>query len=84
MCHLYLSTPYICSPTPALPPRPCLYQFGLPHPDPVVENASLAAVEPPDITYELGLDPTIIDKGLLSDLQLETVTYACQRHEVRR
>lgn len=57
-------------------------QLGLPHPDPVVENASLAAVDPPDVRYELALDPAIIQAGLLSDLQLETVVMACQRHEV--
>lgn len=42
------------------PCRPCCLQeykpaklaIGRPHPDPVVETASLAAVEPPDITYE--------------------------------
>ena len=59
-----------------------LDQLGLPHPDPVVENASLAAVDPPDIVYELGMPSRIAEEGLLSDLQLETVVYACQRHEV--
>jgi len=58
-------------------------QMGLPHPDPVVENASLAAVDPPDIYYELIMPTKIAEEGLLSDLQLETVVYACQRHEVR-
>ena len=33
--------------------RPSKLHIGMPHPDPVVETASLAAVEPPDITYEL-------------------------------
>lgn len=51
-------------------------QLGLPHPDPVVEKASLAAVPPPDVRHQLALDPA----GLLSDLQLETVVMACQRH----
>lgn len=36
--------------------RPAKLPFGKPHPDPVVETASLAAVEPPDVTYELHLD----------------------------
>ena len=35
--------------------RPAKLGFGAPHPDPVVETASLAAVEPPDVTYELHL-----------------------------
>lgn len=33
--------------------RPSKLSIGKPHPDPVVETASLAAVEPPDITYKL-------------------------------
>ncbi len=33
--------------------KPAKLLFGRPHPDPVVETASLAAVEPPDITYKL-------------------------------
>lgn len=32
---------------------PAKLPFGQPHPDSVVETASLAAVEPPDITYQL-------------------------------
>lgn len=33
--------------------KPAKLSFGRPHPDAVVETASLAAVEPPDITYHL-------------------------------
>ena len=46
----------------------------------MVETASLAAVEPPDISYQLHLDDLIRDK-LLSGLQLESIVYACQRHD---
>jgi P-loop containing NTP hydrolase pore-1 len=60
--------------------RPAKLSFGCQHPDPVVETASLAAVEPPDITYELGIRE-LADAGVLSALQLESITYACQRHE---
>lgn len=35
--------------------RPSKLKIGKPHPDPVVETASLAAVEPPDISYKLHL-----------------------------
>ena len=59
---------------------PSKLQVGSAHPDPVVETASLAAVEPPDITYTLHLDD-LIKKKLLSGLQLESIVYACQRHE---
>ena len=34
--------------------RPAKLSFGRPHPDPVVENASLAAVQPPDVTCKWG------------------------------
>ena len=59
---------------------PSKLHVGAAHPDPVVETASLAAVEPPDITYHLHLDDLIQDK-VLSGLQLESIVYACQRHE---
>ena len=119
--------------------KPSKLTFGKPHPDAVVETASLAAVEPPDITYQLkvgwrgewglggwrrgccgvpqggsggvkgrwhhsaayccsfGCWHTPLTPGLtllallpqahdelvasLSALQLESVVYACQRHE---
>lgn len=59
---------------------PSKLEIGAAHPDPVVETASLAAVEPPDITYQLHLDDLVNGK-LLSGLQLESVVYASQRHE---
>lgn len=59
---------------------PSKLHVGAPHPDPVVETASLAAVEPPDITYELHLDDLVQGK-VLSGLQLESIVYACQRHQ---
>jgi hypothetical protein len=55
----------------------------MPHPAQIVESASMAAVVPPDITYRPHLAPEIITKGLLSDVQLERVIYAGQRHEQR-
>ena len=35
--------------------EPKKLKLGLPHPDPVVENASMAAVDPPELWYELKL-----------------------------
>ena len=52
------------------PYRPSKLGYGMAHPDPVVENATLAAVEPPDITYNLALPADIISEGKLSDLQV--------------
>lgn len=51
------------------------------HPDPLVQSASMAAVDPPLITYKLHLPRRIIINGLLSSPQLETVVYASQRFE---
>ena len=64
-------------PPPALPHplyalqeyRPAKLQFGPPHPDAVVETASLAAVDPPDISYELKAHKELVDAGVLSALQ---------------
>lgn len=55
--------------------------IGKPHPDPVVESSSLSSVEPVDITYQLNLPDYTIEHGLLSALQLESITYASQAHE---
>lgn len=49
--------------------------------DPVVENSTLSAVEPPDIKYNLAMPSSIIAKGKLSNLQLEAIVYGCQRHD---
>lgn len=53
---------------------------GRSHPDPVVENATLAACSPPDISYNLAMPADIILDGKLSNLQLEAIVYGCQRH----
>jgi hypothetical protein len=61
--------------------KPAKLKGGVRHPGNIVESASMAAVEPPDITYKPRLDPSIFDNGVLSDLQYEAVAYAGQRHE---
>lgn len=60
---------------------PAKLKFGKKHPDAVVETASLSSVEPSDITYKLELPAETINNGLLSALQLESITYAAQAHE---
>ena len=56
----------------------------------MVETTSLSFAEPPPIQYDLNLPDGIFEPrdeldnpagGALSNLQLETVAYACQRHE---
>ena len=55
---------------------------GGPHPDPVVETGTLAKVRPPVPTYEHAVKD-LCESGGLSALQMESVTYACMRHEQR-
>lgn len=54
--------------------------FGHDHPDPVVENSTLSAVEPPDVEYNLAMPADILSRGLLSNVQLEAIVYGCMRH----
>lgn len=61
--------------------KPAKLDVGLPHPDPVVETASLASVEPADVWYELSIPESCIQGRKLSALQLESIVYASQQHE---
>ena len=65
-------TPYTC---PKLP-----FKYSVKHCGDVVETASLAAVQPPDVTYQCLIPDVVIRGGRLSDLQVEAVVYAGQRH----
>ncbi|CAL9682352.1 unnamed protein product [Knipowitschia caucasica] len=60
---------------------PMKLKVGLRHPDPVVETSSLSSVSPPDVWYRLSIPEEVIDRGCLSALQLEAVTYSAQQHE---
>jgi len=51
-----------------------------PHPTPLVQSAAMAAVAPPKPSYRPLLPDTIIDDGLLSDAQIESVIYAGEAH----
>jgi len=67
--------------TPAetfVPYKPKKSNIGLKHPDCIVETASLASVDPPDITYELKLPEKVYKKKKLSALQIEAVFYSCE------
>ncbi|XP_055700306.1 protein strawberry notch isoform X3 [Phlebotomus papatasi] len=59
---------------------PAKLKLGKKHPDPVVETASLSSVEPADVSYKLSIPEDVIEGGLLSALQLESITYASQAH----
>jgi hypothetical protein len=60
--------------------KPSKLSIGQPHPDPIVETASLSAVQPPEPTYNLLIAEEMEKSGALSCLQLETIVYASQRH----
>lgn len=60
---------------------PAKLNIGAKHPARIVESSSMAAVDPPDITYKSTLPPDIISQNKLSGLQLESVYYAGQRFE---
>lgn len=58
--------------------KPSKLSIGQPHPDPIVETASLSAVQPPEPTYDLLIAEEMEKSGALSCLQLETIVYASQ------
>ncbi|KAJ1442442.1 Zinc finger, FYVE/PHD-type [Sesbania bispinosa] len=60
--------------------QPPKVSIGPPHPDPVVETSSLAAVQPPEPTYDPKTKDDLESSKALSCLQIETLVYACQRH----
>ena len=51
-----------------------------PHPAKVSESAAMSAIEPPPITYKPNLSADIVEKGVVSDVQLEAISYAGQSH----
>lgn len=57
-------------------------QRGIEHPGDIAEAASLSSIPLPPPTYPLtdALGDDIVDTGKLSKLQLEGVSYACQKH----
>lgn len=50
------------------------------HPTPLVESAAMSAVRLPTPTYQPRLPRSVIESGLLSEAQLETIIYAGDAH----
>jgi hypothetical protein len=53
---------------------------ALPHPTPLAESAAMAAIVAPIPSVAVTLPKAVIERGLVSQEQLETVIYACQAH----
>lgn len=51
-----------------------------PHPTKLVQSAAMASVAPPKPSYRPHLLTDLVERGLLSDAQLETVIYAGEAH----
>lgn len=52
-----------------------------PHPAKISESAAMSAITPPKVTYKPMIPDNIINAGVLSDVQLEAVTYAGQSNK---
>ncbi len=50
------------------------------HPAKISESAAMSAILPPTVTYKPSIPDNIVKNGVLSDVQLEAVTYAGQSH----
>ncbi|MBM3578129.1 MAG: hypothetical protein FJX40_10800 [Alphaproteobacteria bacterium] len=51
-----------------------------PHPTTLVQSAAMASVAPPKPSYRPNLPKAVIESGLLSDAQLESIVYAGEAH----
>ena len=54
-----------------------------PHPTPLVQSAAMASVRPPRPTYRPHVPKALVEAGLLSDAQLETVVLAGEAHSAQ-
>jgi hypothetical protein len=51
-----------------------------PHPTPLVQSAAMTSVAPPQPSYRPHLRMDLIEEGILSDAQLESIVYAGEAH----
>lgn len=52
-----------------------------PHPTPLVQSSAMASVAPPQPSYKPHLPVRLIEEGILSDAQIESVIYAGEAHQ---
>lgn len=62
--------------------RKARFKDAVKHPANIVESATMASVEPPEVNYTPKIPAEVIKGGKLSDVQMEAITYAGQRHQV--
>lgn len=60
--------------------QPLKVKNAQPHPAKVSESAAMSAIEPPAVTYKPNISQDLIDKGVVSAVQLEAISYAGQSH----
>ena len=61
-------------------PQPLLFENVQPHPANISESAAMSAIQPPPATYKPHISQELIDRGILSDVQLEAIIYAGKSH----
>ena len=60
--------------------QPLRLKNAQPHPAKVSESAAMSAIEPPVVTYKPNIPQDVVENGILSDVQLEAISYAGQSH----
>lgn len=61
-------------------PQRITFEGAKAHPSELVQSAAMASVMPPRVDYTPQFERGFVEKGLLSDAQLEAVTYAGHAH----
>lgn len=62
-------------------PQTVVIEGALKHPTSLVQSVAMASVAPPKPTYRPLLPKRVIETGLLSDIQLESIIYAGEAHQ---
>lgn len=60
--------------------QPLQLKNAKPHPAKVSESSAMSAIDPPPVTYKPHISQGIVENGVVSDVQLEAISYAGQSH----